>query len=85
MGDARAATTLCSVADVGTSGLEIGAVRARTDLKPLLATGRPDFYVIGLGRCETHVAGTKSQDPVSETKFTSDVFGVVYKLFQFPI
>ena len=46
------------IADISSSSLEIGAGGAGAYLEPFLATGRPDFDIIRLGRTETDTAGT---------------------------
>jgi hypothetical protein len=46
---------------------------------------QPGFYVIGPGRGEAEVGGTKLNHPVGNLQQSEHLFGVGQKLFQFPI
>src|SRR5262249_8110005 len=55
----------------------------RRNLAKHLLPGQPDFNVISLGGRSTHIACTKTHDPIMQSKLLQNLFGISRELFVF--
>ena len=76
MDEAGLAAIRRAVFDIGPARLEIGIVRDRRDLQPLLAARRPDLDIVGHGCAETDIAGAKLLDPVGQAQPGAGFLGI---------
>ncbi len=60
MDEAGLAAVRGTVLDIGPARLEVGIIRHRGDLQPLLLSRRPDLDIVRHGCAETNIAGAQA-------------------------